>query len=100
MYATASQDGVLRVWFENKEVRKVQAHSDIVREIVQVTGIGMLTCSNDELVKLWSKDLECIGTFVGHSGFVFSAKVLHTMNGLYYVSGGDDNSVKIWDGVG
>lgn len=61
--------------------------------------VGLLTCSNDELLKLWSKDLELIGTFVGHTGFIFSVKVLNTTNGLFYVSGSDDNSVKVWDGA-
>jgi WD40 repeat protein len=62
------------------------AHDDIIREIADVENSGMIiTCSNDEKIKLWSADLEPISTLYGHSAFVFSAKALRLGR---YISGG------------
>jgi len=45
----------------------------------------MVTCSNDETLKLWSADLELIQTFSGHSAFVFAVKAIRLGT---YISGG------------
>jgi WD40 repeat protein len=45
----------------------------------------IITCSNDEKIKLWSADLEPISTLYGHSAFVFSVKALKLGR---YISGG------------
>jgi phospholipase A-2-activating protein len=71
-----------------------------VREIAAVPNIGYLTCSNDEQIKLWSRDLDHLATFLGHSGFIFSCKPILIMGTQYYVSASDDNTVKVWKGVG
>ena len=66
------------------------AHGDIIREIVEIKGFGVMSCSNDETVKVW--DLELMGnlfTFKNHSSFVFSIKALQPES-LNFVSGGDD----------
>ena len=55
----------------------------------------VITCSNDETVKIWSADLEPIQTLQGHSAFVFSAKAIKLG---FYVSGGEDKCLKIWEG--
>ena len=54
----------------------------------------IITCSNDETVKIWSGDLEPIQTLLGHSAFIFSVKAIRL--GLY-VSGGEDKALKIWE---
>jgi len=53
----------------------------------------IVTCSNDETVKIWSADLELIQTLLGHTAFVFAVKALRL--GLY-VSGGEDRTLKVW----
>jgi phospholipase A-2-activating protein len=59
-----------------------------------VEGTGMIiTCSNDEKLKLWSADLDLIQTFTGHSAFVFSVKALKLGK---YISGGEDKVIKVW----
>ena len=68
---------MLRHWVKAQEVQTVQAHSHIVREIVPVPGIGYLTCSNDETIKLWSKELDLLSTFLGHQGFVFGIRAFN-----------------------
>lgn len=85
---------------KGKQIKTVDAHGDIIREICDVTNIGYLTCSNDETLKLWSKDLENLATFLGHTGFIFSSKYLNISGIPFYVSGSDDNSVKLWKNLG
>lgn len=77
------------------KIKRVEnAHNDIIREIADIDGSGMIvTCSNDESVKIWSGDLEPITTLLGHTAFVFSVKAVSL--GLY-VSGGEDKTLKIW----
>lgn len=45
----------------------------------------IITCSNDERVKLWSADLEPIETLQDHTAFIFSVKSFKLG---HYVSGG------------
>jgi phospholipase A-2-activating protein len=75
----------------------VKAHDDIIREIAFVPGVGYLTCSNDCSIKVWSHSLEILITMRGHDGFVFTCKPLLYKCLQYYVSGADDNKVKLWD---
>ena len=57
-------------------------------------GVGFVSVSNDELVKLWSLDGQPLRTLNGHTGFVFTVKCLSTGE---VASAGDDCTVKIWD---
>ncbi|KAM3139405.1 hypothetical protein pb186bvf_008430 [Paramecium bursaria] len=90
-YLTGSQDGVLRKWFGQNQVKEIKAHTDIIREIVVISDIGFLTCSNDETLKIWSMDLELIQELLGHTGYVFSCKYKSNI-----LSGSDDRTAKIW----
>jgi len=38
--------------------------------------MGFVSVSNDETIKIWTYDGELLYTLMGHSGFVFSVKVL------------------------
>lgn len=78
------------------KIKRVEnAHNDIVREIADIDGSGMIiSCSNDESVKIWSADLEPIQTMLGHTAFVFTVKALRL--GLY-ASGGEDKCLKVWE---
>lgn len=87
LVVTGSQDGNLNYWeaTTGKLIRKKEkAHGDIVREIVHVPNIGLVTCSNDETVKLWTFDGNHLHTYLGHTSFVFSVKP----RGTEYISGG------------
>jgi WD40 repeat protein len=46
---------------------------------------------------VWSHSLEILITMRGHDGFVFTCKPLLYKCLQYYVSGADDNKVKLWD---
>jgi WD40 repeat protein len=61
---SGSQDKALNLWnwHNGNKIKRIEnAHKDIIREIADVDGTGMIiTCSNDELLKLWSAELELI----------------------------------------
>ena len=87
---TGSQDGTLHLWQPNgQKVKNVQAHSNIIRAIVEIPGIGIMTCSNDMKVKLWSLDLDELAHYEDHTSFVFTATWLHRES-MDFVSGGED----------
>jgi len=54
---TGSQDKKIRMWFGGQQSKEFDAHEDIVRGFVEVPNIqGFASCSNDEIVKLWTMD--------------------------------------------
>jgi WD40 repeat protein len=54
----------------------------------------IITCSNDEKIKLWSAELDPIETLLGHTAFVFAVKALKLGR---YISGGEDRVLKFWE---
>ena len=92
---TGSQDKKIRLWYGGKLEREWVAHEDIVRGFTEVPAVnGFASCSNDEVVKLWSLDGTHLMDFKGHSGFVFTIDCLETGE---IVTGGDDCTVKLWE---
>jgi phospholipase A-2-activating protein len=69
-------------------------HDDIVRGFTEVPGIGFASCSNDELVKVWTTDGLPIAQLRGHQGYVFNVSTLDTGE---IISSSDDKSVRVWD---
>ena len=43
-----------------------QGHEDIVRDFTEIPGLGFASCSNDEMVKIWSLDGDLISELKGH----------------------------------
>lgn len=75
--------------------KEFMAHDDIVRGFSEVPSLNAFaSCSNDEVVKLWSLDGTHLMDYKGHSGFVFA---IDTLASGEIVSAGDDCTVKIWD---
>jgi phospholipase A-2-activating protein len=94
---TGSQDGSLHLWDQNgKKVKTVEkAHNNIIRAITEIVGVGILTSSNDQTVKLWSLDLEELTTFEDHTSFVFSLANIK-VDSLDFVSGGEDFKMMVY----
>ena len=75
--------------------KEFMVHDDIVRGFSEVPSLNAFaSCSNDEVVKLWSLDGTHLMDYKGHSGFVFA---IDTLASGEIVSAGDDCTVKIWD---
>jgi phospholipase A-2-activating protein len=92
---TGSQDKMIRIWHNGKMEKEIKAHDDIVRGFSSVPQMhGFASCSNDEVVKLWSLDGTNLLEYRGHSGFVFA---IDTLESGEIVTGGDDCTVRVWD---
>ena len=58
---TGSADKKIRIWFKGNMEREFTAHEDIVRGFTEIPSLGgFASCSNDELVKLWTIDGQMI----------------------------------------
>jgi phospholipase A-2-activating protein len=69
---TGSQDKKIRLWFKGSLEKEYEGHGDIIRQFTEIPGIGFASCSNDEVVKLWTYDGTMLSEMKGHHGFVFS----------------------------
>ena len=86
---------MIRLWYKGKMEKEFLAHEDIVRGFTEVPALnGFASCSNDEMVKVWTMDGTHMMDYKGHNGFVFAIDTLETGE---IVSAGDDCCVKIWD---
>ena len=91
---TGSQDKKIRLWFKGHMEKEYVAHEDIIRQFAEVPGIGgFASCSNDEMVKLWTIDGQLINEMKGHNGFVFSVTALDSGE---IISASDDRTVRVW----
>lgn len=73
----------------------MQAHSDIIRQIAEVKDVGILTCSNDNVIKFFGFDtLDEYSSFPTiHEKFIFA---IASLGDLDFASGGEDNRVKTY----
>ena len=53
---TGSQDKKIRLWFQGNLEKEFIAHDDIIRQFAEVPGVGFVSFSNDETLKLWTID--------------------------------------------
>ena len=79
-----------------EKIKSVNAHSNIIRAIIEIPLIGILTCSNDSKVKLWSLDLEELACYEDHSSFIFALAYLRPEN-VDFLSGGEDFKLFIYN---
>jgi phospholipase A-2-activating protein len=63
---TGSQDKQIRLWYNGKQEKMFQGHEDIVRDFTEIPGLGFASCSNDEMVKIWTMDGDLISELKGH----------------------------------
>ncbi|CDW75382.1 transducin family protein wd-40 repeat family protein [Stylonychia lemnae] len=90
---TGSADKKIRIWFKGNMEKEIDAHSDVIRDFVEIPGLGFASCSNDETVKIWTLDGQNLAELKGHNGFIFS---LCTLDSGELLSASDDKTVKIW----
>lgn len=93
--ASGSGDRTIKIWDVSTGDSKytVQDHEDCVRGLANFSGVGIVVCSNDFSVRLYTYDGVMIHMFVGHENFVFSTKILQ--NGCFGTAS-DDGTIKIW----
>ncbi|KAI8869965.1 PFU-domain-containing protein [Ramicandelaber brevisporus] len=94
--ATASADKTIRLWRGGKCERILTGHTDVVRSLTRVPGVGFASCSNDCTVRLWGAMGQCLRELHGHNNYVYSLSMLPGGGGEL-VSSGEDRTVRVWD---
>lgn len=86
----------MHLWdYSGEKITDIQAHSDIIRQIIEVTDVGILTCSNDAVIKFFGfETLEEFSSFPTiHEKFIFA---IASLGDLDFASGGEDNRIKTY----
>ena len=99
----------LRFWSSNTGQQigeSISDHSGSIRSIISIPGVaGCATTSNDGTVALRGPDGSIVGSMMhppqedGSPPFVLDCSFLHTDTGMSLVSGAEDGSVMVCDGV-
>jgi WD40 repeat protein len=63
------------------------------RGLALLPGVGVVSASHDQTLKVWTFEGECIGELVGHTALVYC--VAATEEGLI-ASGSEDNTLRLW----
>lgn len=93
-FITCGADRTIRKWKGDKEVKKIIAHDDVIRDLLLLPNGDFASCSNDSSIKIWDiNTLECKATLLGHQSFIYSLALLSNGD---IVSCGEDRSVRIW----
>jgi len=74
-------------------VKTMMSHTDAVRALQAVPGIGFISASNDGTVKLWSSDGDELATYACHDQYIYSAAVLSSSE---FVTCSEDKSLKVF----
>lgn len=69
-------------------------HNDCVCMILKLTDDLIVTCSDDNTIKIWQlSSSRCINTYIGHTDNIFS---IEKINDDLIVSGSFDETIKLW----
>ncbi len=88
------QNGTL-LWFDREEkiFYKEHSHKNAITGLCFLNNSNLVSSSADTTSKLWSIEGEEIRSFKEHSSFVLTCSACDE----YFVSGGDDCILKLWD---
>eukprot|EP01012_Entosiphon_sulcatum_P039725 TRINITY_DN5274_c0_g1_i1.p1 TRINITY_DN5274_c0_g1~~TRINITY_DN5274_c0_g1_i1.p1 ORF type:complete len:804 (+),score=134.24 TRINITY_DN5274_c0_g1_i1:28-2412(+) len=94
---TGSADQTLILWSSSgrKSVTFSGGHTDAVRSVKEVPGIGIVSAANDGMVILWAFSGEQLQMFAGHTSLVYCVAVLSSSE---FVSGSEDRTMRVWKG--
>eukprot|EP00290_Baffinella_frigidus_P008213 CAMPEP_0180122658 /NCGR_PEP_ID=MMETSP0986-20121125/3691_1 /TAXON_ID=697907 /ORGANISM="non described non described, Strain CCMP2293" /LENGTH=774 /DNA_ID=CAMNT_0022061857 /DNA_START=102 /DNA_END=2422 /DNA_ORIENTATION=+ len=90
---TASADKTVKRWRGAVCEHTYKGHTDCVRALALVSGIGFLSTGNDGVIILWDLAGGQLLKLTGHDSFVYSLAVLPTGE---IVSGSEDKMCKVW----
>lgn len=93
-FLTSSADRTIKLWRQDKEIKNIVGHSDVVRGLALLPdNAGFISTSNDGTIKLWDTNGVLSQELVGHESFVYSVKLLSNGD---IVSSGEDRTIRIW----
>jgi len=94
---TASADLSIRVWDRsgNQLVQPILDSADRLRGVINLSGIGFVTCSNDGSITLYSYDGVQMEKMEEHDGPIFSIRL---GNEGTILTAAEDGTVRVWKG--
>ena len=108
-FISGSADKTIKVWNDvatllvnesgaDKPSQTLLGHSDTVRGLAIMPGVGFLSASHDCTARLWSRDGETAAIFAGHAALVYSVASIRVKDsGSLVVTGSEDNTCKLWN---
>ena len=94
---TGSGDRTIKRWSGEDCTHTYTGHSDVVRSLAYVSGIGFLSASNDGTVRLWELSGSCLSVFAASETFVYSVSVLPSGE---YLTCSEDRTLRVWSQSG
>jgi len=109
-FISGSADKTIKVWNDvetlvsesgeesgAKPSQTLIGHSDTVRGLAIMPGVGFLSASHDCTARLWSRGGETAAIFAGHAALVYSVASIRVGSGSFVVTGSEDNTCKLWN---
>jgi phospholipase A-2-activating protein len=62
----------IKQWSGNVVERTYTGHTDSVRALCEVPGLGFVSGSHDTTLKAWALDGRCLATLQGHTALVYA----------------------------
>ncbi|KXS17826.1 PFU-domain-containing protein [Gonapodya prolifera JEL478] len=94
---TGSADKTVKRWDDaGKCLKTYEGHTDAVRALAELPGVGFVSAGNDMTVRMWTLDGDALQVLEGHSSFVYSISV--SLSSDQMASSGEDRAVRVWKG--
>lgn len=90
---SGSADKTIKLWDNNVCTKTFTGHTDCVRALALMPGLGFVSTGNDASIRLWSLDGDCLMEMKGHDSFVYTLAVLPSGE---IVSGSEDKTCRVW----
>ena len=74
--ATASADKTIKLWQAGSCIKTLTGHTDAVRALQSVPGIGFMSAANDGTCRLWSAAGEELAVYPCHEQYIYGLAVL------------------------
>lgn len=94
---SGSGDKTIKRWRGTQCVATYKGHTDSVRGVAILPGVGFVSGSHDCSLRVWSLEGDVLAELLGHSAIIYH--VAATDSGLI-ASGSEDNTMRVWNAGG
>lgn len=91
---TGSADHTIKKWVNGKCTHTWKRHTDCVRGLCEMQGIGFASTGNDCNIFVWSYNGDLLQHMMGHTSFIYSISVIPGSHEI--VTGSEDRTLKVW----